>query len=97
MYSIVGTMLWSWYWSDGFDYGYYFSSTHSYIGGSNGGAVGRHLSGVNVVYVDGHAETVPVDYAYPDPNIYIGKNPYETGLTRMQDAENGWTRHGKAN
>jgi len=97
MYAMTGSLLWSTFFTTGIEYGYYFVASHGSIGGSNGGAVGRHLSGVNVLYVDGHAATVPVDWPYPDVDIYNGKNPYDSGLTKMQMAENGWTRHGFAN
>jgi prepilin-type N-terminal cleavage/methylation domain-containing protein/prepilin-type processing-associated H-X9-DG protein len=95
MYLMTASLSNSNFWNYGYDYGYYFAYAHPYIGASSsGGVIGRHFSGVNVVYVDGHAETVKVEYPEPDTDIYNLQNPHESGLTKMHDAQNNWTRNG---
>jgi prepilin-type N-terminal cleavage/methylation domain-containing protein/prepilin-type processing-associated H-X9-DG protein len=84
------------YWNYGYEYPYYIVYAHPYIG-SYGGTQARHLGAVSVSYVDGHAGTVPVDYAQPEEfgDIYNGHNPHDSGLTKMHDVDNHWTRDGK--
>jgi prepilin-type N-terminal cleavage/methylation domain-containing protein len=94
-YILGDSLLWSSWWTNGYAWGYYFIGAHPFIGGSNGGIQGRHLSSQSMAFADGHAELIYVDYPDPDVDIYSGRNPYDSGVTKMQDAENHWTRHGK--
>lgn len=97
-YTLLDTLYYQSFWDLGREGGYYICYAHPAIGGgSGGGPQGRHLGSVAALYADGHADTVKVGYSDPDPVTSSGRNPHQSGLTRMQDAENNWTRHGKAN
>jgi prepilin-type N-terminal cleavage/methylation domain-containing protein len=107
MYATVDDVSAGNWFPNGYEFGYYLVVPHPFIGAtaSNGAAHGRHLGAVAVSYVDGHAGAVPVGEpaVLPDHDTYYAagvqanmKNPYQSGLTKMHDAQNSWTRSGLA-